>query len=150
LTAATNTVLTESTILKAFSWWEETLLKEPASIGNYSYLLFELFTCCDNLTGRGSSAWPRPPKYTHQVLLGTGCAADAPKEDDKRARQLIIDGHQTIFGRDVRDLDIVPNALEDFHNIERVYGEHYQKLREIKTRVDPDDRLGGWFRPLSS
>jgi len=54
-----------------------------------------------------------------------------------------------IFGRDVRDLDVVPNALEDFHNIERVYGEHYIRLRQIKTRVDHDDRLGGWIRPLS-
>jgi len=76
LTTVTKTILTEDIILKSFAWWN-AMLKESSSVANYGYLLFELFTCRDNLTGRGSSAWPRPEKYTHQLVLGTGCAPDA-------------------------------------------------------------------------
>lgn len=100
--------------------------------------------------GRESSAWPRPPKYTHQLLFGTGAEPGADKEVIARARKYIIDAHFQVFGRDVQDLDIVPNGVEDFHNVKRIYGDHYDRLREVKTRVDPHDRLGGRFRPLTS
>lgn len=141
--------MTEDVIKKAIAWWTTTL-DEPGSVKNHGYLLFELFTATDNVAGRYASAWPRPTGYTHQVLLGGGCAPDAPPEEVARARQVVIDAHPKIFGKPVEELNAVPNALEDFHNIKGVYGDNYDRLREVKTRVDPHDRLGGWFRPLTS
>jgi hypothetical protein len=138
--------LTEAVILKAFKWWG-TMGAEPTSVAENGYLLFELFSCRDSLTGRHSSAWPRPPGYKHLMLMGTGCAKGGSQAEMAKAEEYIIEGSKQIMGKSIGEVDVVPNCLEVFHNIERIYGEHYGKLREVKRRVDPHNRLQGWIRP---
>lgn len=148
LTGEGELELTEDHLLKSFEWWQR-LAAEPSSCGDSAYLLYELFSCRDNETGRDSSAWPRPFGYRHMLLLGSGWGKDSPPEDERLARKYIIEGHQKILGKSVENVIVVPNALEDFHNINMVYGDHVEKLRTIKTRVDPRNRLQGWWEPLS-
>ncbi len=138
--------LTEAVILKAFKWWS-TMAAEPTSVAENGYLLFELFSCRDSLTGRHSSAWPRPPGYKHLVLLGTGCRKDGSEAEMAKAKEYIVGGPKQILNKSIDEVDVVPNCLEEFHNIERVYGEHYEKLRDVKRRVDPKNRLQSWIRP---
>lgn len=139
----------EEIIIKSISWWE-TILDDPTSVSKNGYLLYELFSCRDNLTGRHSSAWPRPVGYKHLMLLGTGCGPNEPKEVSDKAKQYLMEAPKKILGKLMNEVDIVPNALEDFHDIERIYGGHYEKLRQIKTRVDPQNRLQGWIEPLAA
>ena len=123
------------------------MLDEPNSVAENGYLLYELFSCTDNLTGRHSSAWPRPVGYKHMLLLGTGCAPNSSKEVSDKAKKYIIEGPQKILGKSMGEVDIVPNGLEEFHDIERVYGDHMPKLRQVKARFDPKNRLKGWIKP---
>lgn len=81
------------------------------------------------------------------LLLGSGCAPNSDKALGEKARRYIIKAPEQILDAKMEDVVIVPNALEDFHSIKTVYGDNYEKLREVKTRVDPKDKLGGWIRP---
>lgn len=138
--------ISQDVIVRSFDWWA-SMLGEQTSVSNYGYLLYELFSCRDNLTGCESSAWPRPVGYKHMMLLGAGCAPNETEEVSDTARQYLLDAPKKILGRPMGEVDIVPNALEDFHDIERIYGGHLEKLRQVKTRVDPGNRLQGWIHP---
>jgi hypothetical protein len=53
------------------------------------------------------------------VLLGAGCAPDSDTAEEEKAKTLVKDGPQEIMGEDAK-IDIVPNALEDFHDVKMV------------------------------
>ena len=82
------------------------------------------------------------------MLLGSGCAPGSETEVVKKARQYIIDAPKSILGKSIHEVNIIPNGIEDFHNVEKIYGDSYQKLQQVKTKVDPKDRLKGWITPL--
>ena len=139
------TTLTEEIVLNAFGWWD-SMLGETSSVRDQGYLLFELFSCRDSLTGRGSSAWPRPVGYNQMVLLGAGCATGAGREELELAKRYVLEGPERILGKGAEP-DIIPNAVEEFHDVKKIYGSHYEKLREIKRRYDPEDRVRGAIKP---
>ncbi len=140
--------LSEEIILNAFDWWT-SILDYPNSVSQNNWLLFELFSCRDNLTGRHSSAWPRPVGYKHMVLLGTGAAKDASEDELRQAREKIIAGPKEILGEEEGSkVAIVPNGIfPEIHDLRQVFGEHYERLCEIKRRYDPENRLKGHFKP---
>lgn len=148
LTESGEFQLTEDVVTKSLDWWL-SMQDEPNFIADSGWLIYELFTCRDSPTGRESSGWPRPKGFKHMCLLGTGCTADSGDEIREKARQYILKGTEQILGKPVQEIDVAPNGLEDFHNVERTFGEHYEKLRRIKTRVDPLNRLKGWIEPFS-
>ena len=140
--------ISEDIIIRSFDWWA-MMLNDASSVSNYGYLLYELFSCRDNLTGRSSSAWPRPVGYKHMMLLGAGCSPNETQEVSDKAKQYLLAGPEKILGKSIREVDVIPNALEDFHDVEKIYGSHLEKLRQVKTKVDPLNRLQGWIKPLA-
>ena len=46
------------------------------------------------------------------------------------------------------DIDVIPNVPEYYNDVKKIYGDNWQKLREVKARVDPKDRLHGVIRPF--
>lgn len=146
LTEAGEFQLTEDVVTRSLDWWT-SMLSEPDSVADCGWLIFELFTCRDNLSGRDSSAWPRPVGFKHMVLLGTGCTANSSEEVREKARQYILKGSEEILGKPLQEVDVAPAGLDEYHNVERIFGHHYEKLRQVKTRVDPRNRLQGWIKP---
>lgn len=138
--------LTEEDVLRSFQWWEK-VQSQPTSVADHGYLLFELFSCRDNLVSRATSAWPRPLGFKHMLLIGAGCNPGSPKEDFETAKAFVKDDGPQILGTDAKNMMPIPNALESFHNMEKVYGSNYEKLKEVKRKYDPEDRMGGWIRP---
>lgn len=53
-----------------------------------------------------------------------------------------MDGPKQILGESAK-INFVPNAKEDFHSAEEMFGEHYEKLLSIKRKYDPDNRMKG-------
>lgn len=141
--------MTLEIILNSFEWWL-SMCKEPNSISKHGWVFFELFSCCDNLTGRNSSAWPRPVGFKHMLLLGAGCDPNSDPELNEKVKEYIINGPKVILHKPMNVATIMPNGIEDFHDVEKIYGDHYSKLRDIKTRVDPQNRLKGRIKPLIS
>ena len=83
------------------------------------------------------------------VLLGTGAAQGASEDELRQAREKIIAGPKEILGEEEGEkVGIVPNGIQpEFHDVKRIYGEHYERLVGIKRRYDPENRLKGHFKP---
>lgn len=139
--------MTEDVLVKSFDWWT-SILQEPGSLANFGFLVLELFATKDNLTGRFSSAWPRPEGFKYEMLLGTGCAPNSDEVVIDRAKELMMEAPEKILGKPMGEIDAIPNVPEYYNDVEKIYGDNWQKLREVKTRVDPKDRLRGVIRPL--
>jgi len=133
--------LTEEIIVKSFDWYDK-VVATGGSIKDCGYLVFELFCTRDSLTSRIDSAWPRPSGFIHQLLLGAGSHPSGGAAEDAKAKQLVAEGTKDVFGPGV-EVDIVPNAMEDFHDVKAIYGENYSKLQILKKRYDPENKLKG-------
>lgn len=89
-------------------------------------------------------AWPRPTGFRHTMLLGTGCSPDSDAEEEQKAIELIRRAPSEILGD--TQVDIVPNATEYFHDFQKMYGQHYGKLRELKKKYDPKNQMSGTIK----
>jgi hypothetical protein len=137
------------------------------SVQRNAWLLLELFSCRDNLVETGS-AWPRKKGFKHMVLLGAGADAGSNRERERErggdrvlelelgvARGKILSGHGEILGwvggegegEMKRRLDVIPNSIEEYHDVRAIYGGNWDRLSQIKREWDPRDRLGGHIRP---
>ncbi|KPI38969.1 uncharacterized protein AB675_4445 [Cyphellophora attinorum] len=149
-TAMAIATLTEDMVLSALDWWAtDNAQNKHGSVADQGYLLFELFSCRDNLTSQASSAWPRPLGFKHMVLIGSGCSADAPDSDLREAKRLVRDvGPAKILGAEsAKHMVAIPNAMEDFHDLKAIYGENLPRLQEIKKKYDPNNRIKGRILP---
>lgn len=141
--------LTEEHVVNSFAWWDEVGASKVGTVGNNPNFLLELFSCRDNLTARASSAWPRPVGFKHMLLLGTGCDGEGTQEERDEAKRLIKDvaPRQILGEKGAKEMIVIPNGVEGFHDHAKMYGEHWPRLRQIKAKYDPDNRLGGWVPP---
>ncbi|KAF1983616.1 FAD-binding domain-containing protein [Aulographum hederae CBS 113979] len=133
--------LTPSLLQRAITWY--TTL--PPSLHASTTLLFELFCTRASLSGRAASGWPRPEGFRHVLLLGTGCEVGAGEAVVGEAVRRVREGAGEVFGGDGegKGVGVVPNAVEEFHDIEGIFQEHYPKLKELKRMYDPGNRLKG-------
>jgi hypothetical protein len=81
--------------------------------------------CARQLTSRKPN-YPRPKGMSHLILLGSGCRAGSPKEDEI-AQMLSKSGPSDIMGPGV-DYDIAPNLLESYHDQKKVRNIVYLEL----------------------
>ncbi|KAJ5341709.1 hypothetical protein N7541_010833 [Penicillium brevicompactum] len=106
--------ITKEIVIKAIRWFEG-LREIDESLGNCTYLIFELLSSRDLAGGVSTSAWPRPSGMKHILLLGTGCPSDAGPVKEKLARDLAIQAPSEVLG-DNADVDVLPNGFEDYHD----------------------------------
>jgi hypothetical protein len=107
-------------------------------------------------------AWPGPRGSSHMLVIGIGCAIDAPESEIEAAMRLARTAPATLFG-DAPNAIAVPNAIEKWSNLaevsiacspqvlrlnqdsnkRQIYGSHYPKLLELRARYDPARRFKG-------
>lgn len=132
------------TIVEAFSWFDKLRSLGP-SFAQYSILVFELFAFAQPLNAsRDDLAWPRPKGASHYLMLQAGFDAGESKEQESKAIEVVVDGPASILGSDY-PRRFVPNFVETFHNMRLTYGEHYEKLRQVKQKYNPQDKLPSAF-----
>ncbi|RAK75311.1 FAD-binding oxidoreductase [Aspergillus fijiensis CBS 313.89] len=133
--------ISKDVVIKAFKWFAEIREIDP-SLGDCTYLIFELLSSSDPVGGISGSAWPRPSGTKHILLLGTGCPADASPAQEKLARDLAIHAPSSVLGDDA-EVYVLPNGLEDYHDTTEIWGPHAARLRELRRRYDPQGRFKG-------
>ncbi|KAL4795894.1 FAD-binding domain-containing protein [Aspergillus venezuelensis] len=133
--------ITKEHVLRAVEWSDE-ISKIDAALGDCTYLIFELLSSRDPINGPSSCAWPRPPGAKHILLLGTGCPADAEADKEKLARDLAIKAPAQVLGPNA-DFSVLPSGLEDYHDVDKIWGPHVEQLQELRRRYDPRCRFKG-------
>ncbi|GKZ35785.1 hypothetical protein AbraIFM66950_006580 [Aspergillus brasiliensis] len=137
--------ISKETILNAVQW-SENIGKQDKSLGDCTYLIFELLSSRDPAGGVSSCAWPRPKGTKHILLLGTGCPSEAGNDQEHLARGLAINAGFSVLGKDA-DLHYLPNGVEDFHDVERIWGPHFAKLQDLRKQYDPLNRFKAAINP---
>ncbi|KIW07641.1 uncharacterized protein PV09_01584 [Verruconis gallopava] len=135
--------LSEDILMKSFEWYDECSMAANDSLGSYSSLVFELFCTSESKSGRLSSGWPRPPGFKHMILIQSGSPGRSAADDV--ARELAMQGPSFILGPSA-NRSSTANAIEDFHDVQEIYGENYEKLKELKRQYDSKNRLNGWIK----
>ncbi|KAJ5338862.1 hypothetical protein N7452_005590 [Penicillium brevicompactum] len=133
--------ISEEIVIKAIKWFEG-LREIDESLGDCTYLIFELLSSRDLAGGVSTSAWPRPNGMKHILLFGTGCPSDAGPVKEKLARDLAIQAPSKVLG-DNADVDVLPNGLEDYHDPTKIWGPHVAALRSLRKQYDPQGRFKG-------
>ncbi|RAL06923.1 FAD-binding oxidoreductase [Aspergillus homomorphus CBS 101889] len=133
--------ITKEHVINAVQWFEG-IREIDAALGDCTYLIFELLSSCDPVGGISSCAWPRAPEMKHILLLGTGCPAGADASKEHLARVLAIKAPAQVLGTDA-DLNVLPNGLENYHDVTKIWGAHVTKLQDLRKRYDPRRRFKG-------
>ncbi|OGM48992.1 hypothetical protein ABOM_003141 [Aspergillus bombycis] len=137
--------ISKETVIKAIKWFEE-IHKIDGSLGDCTYLIFELLCSRDLAGGSSSSAWPRPKGGKHILLIGAGCPADAGPSKEKLARDLAIEAPSKLLENST-DVHVLPNGFEDYHDPTKIWGPHVAKLQSLRVQYDPRGRFKGAVNP---
>ncbi|KAE8152546.1 hypothetical protein BDV25DRAFT_61515 [Aspergillus avenaceus] len=140
--------ISKETVIKAIKWFEE-IRDVDESLGDCTYLIFELLSSRDPVGGTSSCAWPRPSGMKHILLLGTGCPAHSPKDKENLARDLAIQAPSKVLG-DHSEAYVLPNGFEEYHDWTQVWGPHFAKLQTLRNVFDPRDKFKGVINPRNN
>ncbi|RDW63189.1 FAD-binding oxidoreductase [Aspergillus mulundensis] len=135
--------LSSETITRAIAW-AAGIQALDASLADCTYVVFEVLSSREP-TSISSTAWPRPRTGKHILLLGTGCPGDAGSEEEELARELAVDAPRHVLPRD-QEAWVLPSAVEEFHDVRKIYGPHFERLRGLRRRYDPRGRFKGLIR----
>ncbi|KAH7064370.1 hypothetical protein BKA63DRAFT_608628 [Paraphoma chrysanthemicola] len=134
--------LSYDTIMRAATW-SDSLQQYGGSIPSCSVLLLECFTVCPYVQGSAQDcAWPRPAEIKHTLLISSGARADAPIEELELARRLAIAAPQKILEEGLK-ATVSPQGMEDFHDPLETYGDHHNKLVDLRRKYDPKRKFKG-------
>ncbi|KAL4880158.1 FAD-binding domain-containing protein [Aspergillus karnatakaensis] len=122
--------------------WAEDMQQYGNSLADCTYLIFELLSSRDPTGPRANVAWPRPVGGKHILLLGPGCPSDEGGDVENFVKKLAIDAPAKVLGHDA-EVHYLPSGFEEFHDSEKIWGEHLQKLQGLRRKYDPQDRFKG-------
>ncbi|KAF2712030.1 FAD-binding domain-containing protein [Pleomassaria siparia CBS 279.74] len=140
MTAVVIPVVTEDLIKKTFKWYEDSLAQQP-KLNAGTFVLIELMQkeAFNSVKSRKDTGWPRP-NGRHILQLGTGALKDSGEELHKFAVKRLADAASEILD-DYKTGDCMPRDFEGHHEPEKIFGENVERLRAVKKRVDPNNRI---------
>ncbi|PLB44948.1 FAD-binding domain-containing protein [Aspergillus steynii IBT 23096] len=133
--------MSAETIVKTVKWSEE-IRELDESLGDCTYIIFELLSSREPGGPISNCAWPRPAGFKHILLLGTGCPGDSGPVKEKLARDLACQAAYRVLGEGA-DFHYLPNGFEDFHDARKTWGPHFAQLQTARNHYDPKNKFKG-------
>ncbi|KAF2873051.1 cysteine desulfurase [Massariosphaeria phaeospora] len=144
MTGVVIPAITEDLIRRTWKWFDETLIMEP-KLNAGTFVLIELMQkeAFNTVKSRADTGWPRS-KGRHILQFGCGALKGCSEELQKVATERLAAGAREILD-EYSVGDCLPRDFEEFHDPVEMFGENVERLRSVKKRVDPKDRLKGAY-----
>ncbi|KAH8885038.1 FAD-binding domain-containing protein [Thozetella sp. PMI_491] len=133
------------TIMRAMEW-QDTIAGTDPEIQNRTLLAIQCFVLRPPIGELSEVAWPRPADAKHYILVITGAPANGSDEQAEKARQIAIEAPSRVLGESQVGM-ILPTGHEAWHDSKHTYGEHWEKLAELRKRYDPDLKFQALIKP---
>ncbi|KAH7308908.1 FAD binding domain-containing protein [Stachybotrys elegans] len=128
--------------------WFKDLGTHGNSIAQNTYMIYELFCTKDSPTPAQLS-WPGPRGCKHMLVIGLGCDLNAADEVIQRAQELAQSAPSYLMGDDPR-ITPTPNAIEEWSDLSKIYGDNYKDLLKLRLKYDPKRRFKGSIKITQS
>lgn len=133
----------EKTLERAWGWWEKAYQTYPG-FEEGSTTLFEFMQgpALESTESPEATAWPRRGRR-HVMQLVLGCNPDkAPDDIREKVMKLFQEAGPFIAGGEGKDTgEYHAGFLHEWNDLRQVYGENFERLREVKKKYDPDNRF---------
>ncbi|MCJ1475956.1 hypothetical protein MMC13_004620 [Lambiella insularis] len=134
-------------LTRAWNWFEHLKATSPALAAG-SFLIVELLQeAALTSAAPHATAWPHPTTQHHVLQFGVGYPTGMDCTEEL-ALEMLQRGLQEVPLAPVKQGAFMPNFVERFMDVKKIYGANYGKLRLIKTKYDPRGRFNkGVFIP---
>ncbi|KAK5715958.1 hypothetical protein LTR15_009783 [Elasticomyces elasticus] len=133
--------LDEDMLVRAWKWYEDCIEAHPGfGAGSTVLLEFMQKNAFDSSPSRTSTGWPHSGhRHVMQVLLGCKPETAPPNIKDIAMQRLQAVGKEVAGSRETGEYHA--GFLHEWNDLKEVYGENYERLRELKNRYDPSNRF---------
>ncbi|KAK3626642.1 hypothetical protein LTR56_019708 [Elasticomyces elasticus] len=127
--------LDEGMLVRAWKWYEDCIEAHPGfGAGSTVLLEFMQKNAFNSSPSRTSTGWPHSGhRHVMQVLLGCKPETAPPNIKDIAMQRLQAVGKEIAGSRETGEYHA--GFLHEWNDLREVYGENYERLRELKTRT---------------
>ncbi|KAF4556461.1 FAD-binding domain-containing protein 55 [Elsinoe fawcettii] len=132
----------DETLIRAWKWYERSV-DACAGFGSNSTVLLEFMQeqAFNSSGSRTATAWPHSGRR-HVMQLVLGCKQEeAPANLKEITMKRLTHADTEIAGPGNETREFHAGFLHEWNDLRQVYGENYDKLREIKKKYDPENRF---------
>lgn len=83
----------------------------------------------------------------HLLLIIMNAPKDSSAEHERIIQDLLLEAPAKILGEKAKDARVNPAGLEGYHDPKATYGQHFDKLAELRKKYDPNRRFKGLVNP---
>ncbi|KAK5175854.1 uncharacterized protein LTR77_000994 [Saxophila tyrrhenica] len=132
----------DETVVRAWKWWEDSInLHDDFQTGSVVLMEFMQGPAMSSSGGRSKTAWPHYERR-HVMQLGLGRKTEgSPENLREMAMKQFTKAGQLIAGPEKDTKEYHAGFLHEWNNLREVYGENFDKLKEIKKQYDPKNRF---------
>ena len=83
----------------------------------------------------------------HLLLIIVNAPANGSEGQEKIISKLLLEAPEIILGEKAKLAMVNPAGLEPYHDTKKSYGQHYDKLMDLRKKYDPARRFKGLVNP---